>query len=75
MLNKLNKQFIRSSGAIYKQMDQGLLEAKDDYFTSVKLAAQGGLKAERGPWVVAKGITPALFEKWICRVLLMYLFG
>lgn len=63
MLNKINVQPTRLSGVVVKQMDQGLLKAKDDYFTSVKLAARG-LEADHGPWVVAQGISPALFEMW-----------
>ena len=63
MLNKINVQTTRLSGVVVKQMDQGLLKAKDEYSTSVKLAARG-LEADHGPWVVAQGITPALFEMW-----------
>ena len=47
-------------------MDKGLQKAKDSYFKSVKLAAQG-LESEYGPWVVAKGVTPGLFEVWSAK--------
>lgn len=45
---------------------QGLRKAKDSYFMAVKLAAQG-LESEYGPWVVAKGVAPGLFEMWSAK--------
>lgn len=53
-------------GVVVEQIDLGLQKAKDSYFESVKLAAQG-LDPEYGPWVVAEGITPGLFEMWIAK--------
>ncbi len=66
MPNAIKKQIASLSGVVVTQMDQGLLKAKDAYFTSVKLAAQG-LESEHGPWIVAQGITPALFEMWSAK--------
>ena len=44
-------------------MDKGLSVAKESYLVAVKQASQG-LKAEKGPRVVARNIPPALFEIW-----------
>ena len=54
------------TGVVVKQMDWGLQKAQDAYFESVRLAAQG-LESEYGPWVVAEGIKPGLFETWIAK--------
>lgn len=50
-------------GVVVRQMDEGLRLAKAKYFRAVRLAARG-LKSERGPWLIARGIAPALFESW-----------
>lgn len=51
---------------VVKQMDKGLQEAKDSSFKAVKLAAQG-LESENGPWVVAQGVAPSVFEMWSAK--------
>lgn len=54
------------TGRVVTQMDKGLSKAKESYFAAVKQASQG-LKAETGPWVVARNIPAALFEIWSIR--------
>ena len=56
----------RLTGVVVRQMDQGLQKAKDKYFKSVKLAAEG-FDSEYGPWVVAEGIASGLFEMWSAK--------
>ena len=58
--------YAESFGVTVKQMDKGLQKGKDSYFASVKLAAQG-LESQRGPWVVAEGVAPGLFEMWSAK--------
>lgn len=47
----------------FKQLDQGLVIAKQRYFSAVEAALHGN-KLEHGPWLVAEDIPPELFTKW-----------
>lgn len=44
-------------------MDLGMQKAQERYFLAASRAARG-FKADDGPWLVARHISPALFELW-----------
>lgn len=66
MARKIEAKAAKLTGVAVKHMDTGLQKAKDSYFKAVWLAAQG-LESEYGPWVVAEGIAPGLFEMWTAQ--------